>query len=106
MILLIDNHDSFVYNLGRYVGELGYEREVVRSDHLGLDGIAARAPSHIILSPGPGTRTTQGSRTRSSSASPTAFRSSACAWVISVSARSSEGVSCGHGVRSTARPPR
>ena len=55
MILLIDNHDSFVYNLGRYVGELGYEREVVRSDRLGLDGIAARAPSHIILSPGPGT---------------------------------------------------
>ena len=55
MILLIDNYDSFVFNLGRYVGELGHEREVVRCDQIGLDGIAARAPSHIILSPGPGT---------------------------------------------------
>ncbi len=54
MILLIDNYDSFVFNLGRYVGELGYEREVVRCDSIGLDGIAARAPSHLILSPGPG----------------------------------------------------
>jgi anthranilate synthase/aminodeoxychorismate synthase-like glutamine amidotransferase len=55
MILLIDNHDSFVFNLARYVGELGHEREVVRSDQVTLDGIAARAPSHVILSPGPGT---------------------------------------------------
>jgi len=55
MILLIDNHDSFVFNLARYVGELGYEREVVRSDAIGLDGIDARAPSHLVLSPGPGT---------------------------------------------------
>lgn len=54
MILLIDNFDSFVFNLARYVGELGYEREVVRSDQVGLDGIAARSPSHVILSPGPG----------------------------------------------------
>ena len=55
MILLIDNHDSFVHNLARYVGELGHEREVLRSDQLDLDGIRARAPSHIVLSPGPGT---------------------------------------------------
>jgi len=55
MILLVDNYDSFVFNLGRYVGELGHEREVVRNDQVTLDGIAARAPSHLILSPGPGT---------------------------------------------------
>ncbi|MFT4552163.1 MAG: anthranilate synthase/aminodeoxychorismate synthase-like glutamine amidotransferase [Chlamydiales bacterium] len=53
MILLIDNYDSFVYNLGRYVGELGYERVVVRNDEITLDEIAAMGPSHIIISPGP-----------------------------------------------------
>jgi len=53
VILLVDNYDSFVFNLARYVGELGYEREVVRNDQLTLDGVDARAPSHLILSPGP-----------------------------------------------------
>lgn len=53
MILLIDNYDSFVYNLGRYVGELGYERQVVRNDEISLDEIAEMNPSHIIISPGP-----------------------------------------------------
>ena len=54
MILLIDNYDSFVYNLARYVRELGFEAQVVRNDALSLDEVAALAPSHIILSPGPG----------------------------------------------------
>ena len=53
MILLIDNHDSFVYNLARYVCELGEQAVVRRNDALSLDDIAALAPSHIILSPGP-----------------------------------------------------
>jgi len=53
MILLIDNYDSFVYNLARYVGELGFERQVVRNNAITLDEIAALAPSHIIISPGP-----------------------------------------------------
>lgn len=53
MILLIDNYDSFVYNLARYVGKLGRQREVVRNDAITLDQIAAMAPDAIILSPGP-----------------------------------------------------
>lgn len=53
MILLIDNYDSFVYNLGRYVGKLGRQRHIVRNDAITLDEIAAMAPDAIILSPGP-----------------------------------------------------
>jgi anthranilate synthase/aminodeoxychorismate synthase-like glutamine amidotransferase len=53
MILLIDNYDSFVYNLARYVTELGGEAEVYRNDAMTLDQIAALRPSHIIVSPGP-----------------------------------------------------
>jgi para-aminobenzoate synthetase component 2 len=53
MILLIDNYDSFVYNLARYVGELGYERLVKRNDAISLAEIESLQPSHIIISPGP-----------------------------------------------------
>ena len=53
MILVIDNYDSFVHNLARYVRELGNEAVVHRNDALTLDQIAALAPTHIILSPGP-----------------------------------------------------
>jgi anthranilate synthase/aminodeoxychorismate synthase-like glutamine amidotransferase len=53
VILLLDNYDSFVYNLARYVRELGEEPVVVRNDAISLDGIDALAPSHIIVSPGP-----------------------------------------------------
>ena len=53
MILLIDNYDSFVWNLARYVSELGHTRIVVRNDATSLDDIAALAPTHIIVSPGP-----------------------------------------------------
>lgn len=53
MILLIDNYDSFVWNLARYVRELGAEPVVHRHDALSLEDIAALAPSHIIISPGP-----------------------------------------------------
>ncbi len=53
MILLIDNYDSFVYNLARYVGELGFERYVVRNNMIQLDEIEKKNPSHIIISPGP-----------------------------------------------------
>lgn len=53
MILLIDNYDSFVHNLARYVGELGFEREVVRNDEITVEDALARRPEAIILSPGP-----------------------------------------------------
>ncbi len=53
MILLVDHYDSFVYNLARYVRELGEEAVVRRHDTLTLDAIATLSPSHIILSPGP-----------------------------------------------------
>jgi anthranilate synthase/aminodeoxychorismate synthase-like glutamine amidotransferase len=53
MILLIDNYDSFVHNLARYVQELGCDAIVRRHDSLSTDDVAALAPSHIIISPGP-----------------------------------------------------
>jgi anthranilate synthase/aminodeoxychorismate synthase-like glutamine amidotransferase len=53
MILLLDNYDSFVYNLARYVRELGETPAVHRHDELTVDQVAAMAPSHIIISPGP-----------------------------------------------------
>ncbi len=53
MILLVDNYDSFVYNLARYVGELGEVALVRRNDALTLDEVATLAPTHIIVSPGP-----------------------------------------------------
>lgn len=53
MILLLDNYDSFVHNLARYVRELGGEPVVRRNDSVTLDEIQALAPTHIIISPGP-----------------------------------------------------
>ncbi|MCR5249017.1 MAG: aminodeoxychorismate/anthranilate synthase component II [Lachnospiraceae bacterium] len=54
MILLIDNYDSFSYNLYQYVGELAKDISVIRNDEKSIDEIRAMGPSHIILSPGPG----------------------------------------------------
>ncbi|CAM3962986.1 aminodeoxychorismate/anthranilate synthase component II [Cohnella lubricantis] len=53
MILVIDNYDSFTYNLVQYLGELGQEIRVYRNDEIDLDGIAALKPDHILISPGP-----------------------------------------------------
>lgn len=55
MILLIDNYDSFTYNLFQYFSELGAELEVVRNDKITLDKIEALRPAGIVISPGPST---------------------------------------------------
>jgi anthranilate synthase/aminodeoxychorismate synthase-like glutamine amidotransferase len=54
MILLIDNYDSFTYNLAQFLGQLGEELEVRRNDQITLDQIAERKPQRIVISPGPG----------------------------------------------------
>ncbi len=54
MILVVDNYDSFTYNLVQYLGELGQEVEVYRNDAIDPAGIRARAPTGVLLSPGPG----------------------------------------------------
>jgi anthranilate synthase component 2 len=53
MLLMIDNYDSFTYNLVQYLGELGEDVKVIRNDELSVDGIADLAPARIVLSPGP-----------------------------------------------------
>jgi anthranilate synthase component 2 len=54
MLLVIDNYDSFTYNLVQYLGELGARLRVVRNDALDVDGIARLAPERVVISPGPG----------------------------------------------------
>jgi len=54
MILVVDNYDSFTYNLVQYLGELGASVEVVRNDKFSINGILKMRPDHILISPGPG----------------------------------------------------
>ncbi len=54
MLVMIDNYDSFTYNLVQYFGELGEEVQVFRNDQVDVTQIAALQPSHIVISPGPG----------------------------------------------------
>ncbi len=53
MVLMIDNYDSFTYNLVQYLAELGAEVRVVRNDEMSVDGVQALAPRAIVISPGP-----------------------------------------------------
>ncbi len=53
MLLLIDNYDSFTFNLAQYLGELGAEVKVLRNDAIDVAGVARLSPSRIVLSPGP-----------------------------------------------------
>ncbi|HET6632394.1 MAG TPA: aminodeoxychorismate/anthranilate synthase component II [Rhodanobacteraceae bacterium] len=55
MLLIIDNYDSFTWNLVQYLGELGQAVEVVRNDATDVAGLRAMAPERIVISPGPGT---------------------------------------------------
>jgi anthranilate synthase component 2 len=59
-VLLLDNYDSFTYNLYQYLCELGAEVEVYRNDKITVDEIARRQPDRIVISPGPGTPTEAG----------------------------------------------
>src|SRR6188508_3084189 len=54
MIVVIDNYDSFTYNLVQYLGELGAELRVFRNNKITLEEIERQRPSHIVISPGPG----------------------------------------------------
>jgi anthranilate synthase component 2 len=54
MLLLIDNYDSFTFNLAQYLGELGQDVKVLRNDAVDVAGIRALAPERIVISPGPG----------------------------------------------------
>jgi len=54
MLLVIDNYDSFTYNLVQYLGELGADLQVVRNDRITLEAIQTLAPQGIVISPGPG----------------------------------------------------
>ena len=54
-VLMIDNYDSFTYNLVQYLGELGAEVEVQRNDQIDVEGILRNDASHVMISPGPGT---------------------------------------------------
>jgi anthranilate synthase component II len=53
MLLMIDNYDSFTFNLVQYFGELGEEVRVARNDEIGLADIEAMRPDHLVISPGP-----------------------------------------------------
>jgi anthranilate synthase component 2 len=60
MLLMLDNYDSFTYNLVQYLGELGADVEVRRNDAITLDDVARMAPDRIVISPGPCTPTEAG----------------------------------------------
>ena len=53
MLLMIDNYDSFTYNLVQYLGELGEDVQVYRNDQISLDAIESLAPEYVVISPGP-----------------------------------------------------
>jgi len=52
-VLVIDNYDSFTYNLVQFLGELGADLDVVRNDHAAVDGLLERRPDRVVVSPGP-----------------------------------------------------
>ena len=94
-VLVIDNYDSFVYNLVQYLGELGAEPVVYRHDALTVDEIDELAPDGILISPGPGRPEDAGvSNDVLTHHAGTASRSSACASACSAWGRSSAAASC------------
>jgi anthranilate synthase/aminodeoxychorismate synthase-like glutamine amidotransferase len=59
-VLVLDNYDSFTFNLVQYLGELGAEMDVVRNDRITIDEVEARRPDAVVISPGPGGPTDAG----------------------------------------------
>ena len=96
-VLVIDNYDSFVYNLVQYLGELGAEPVVHRHDALDLDALVALAPDAVLVSPGPGPARGRGrvQRRDPCTSATRACRCSGCASATSASARSTAATSCG-----------
>ncbi len=82
MILLIDNYDSFSYNLYQLIGAINPEIKVIRNDELTAEEIEALKPEAIILSPGPGRPRDAGCCLRWCKSSAGKSRSSACVWGI------------------------
>jgi anthranilate/para-aminobenzoate synthase component II len=95
MILVIDNYDSFTYNLVQYLGEMGHELRVFRNDRVTLQEIGALKPSHIVISPGPVRPKTREYRRRSSNFSTRRSRFSEFVLGIRLSAKSLAGRSSG-----------
>jgi ABC-type Fe3+-hydroxamate transport system substrate-binding protein len=87
MLLMIDNYDSFTYNLVQYFAELGEDVRTYRNDEITLDEIAALKPDHICISPGHARRMKLVFLFLSSNVLPARFRFSASVLVIKVSVR-------------------
>jgi len=102
MVLVVDNYDSFTYNLVQYLGELGAEVSVMRNDAVALEAIAKAPPERIVISPGPG-RPEEAGVTMALIRHPgRARRSWASVWDIRRSAPSLAAPSCAHRCRCTA----
>ena len=89
MILLIDNYDSFSYNLYQLVGSLNPDIQVVRNDAVTVEDIRRMHPSHLILSPGPGRPADAGGCESAARELAANSPSWGCAWVTRPSARPS-----------------
>ena len=87
MLLMIDNYDSFTYNLVQYFLELGEEVKVIRNDKLTLEDIEQLAPERLVISPGPCTPKEAGISLRRFSSLLEKFHSLASVWVIRRSQR-------------------
>ena len=94
MLLLIDNYDSFTYNLAQYFGELGCELVIKRNDEISPDEIAVLAPKHICISPGPALRMKRESAKTSSCDSGRRFQCSAFVLDINASPKRTAGKLC------------
>ena len=97
MILMIDNYDSFTYNIVQYLGELGATIEVHRNDEITLDQIDQLNPEKIVISPGPCTPNEAVSQWTSSGNSDNRSRPSEFVWGIRASGRSTAAMSSVHG---------